>query len=111
MVVGGAKPQGAVQSVERALFLLEQIAEFSDLSLTELSSLIDLPAPTTHRLLNTLVSLGYVRQLVNRRHGLGFGMIRLGDRADTQFAPVARPLTQFCRPACITPVRADVTSA
>lgn len=87
----GSRTPGAVQSVERAFFLLEQIAESSDLSLTELSALIDLPAPTTHRLLKTLVSLGYVRQLANRRYGLGLGLIRLGDRADTQFAPIARP--------------------
>lgn len=91
MVVGGVKTQGAVQSVERAFFLLEQIGEAGDVSLTELSALIELPAPTTHRLLKTLVNLGYVRQRVNRRYGLGLGLIRLGDRADTQFAPLALP--------------------
>ncbi len=91
MVVAGAKTQGAVQSVERAFFLLEQVAEAGDLSLTELSALVELPAPTTHRLLKTLVSLGYVRQLVNRRYGLGLGLIRLSDWANTQFIPLARP--------------------
>lgn len=89
---------GLVQSVERAFFLLEQIADTTDLSLTELSALIDLPAPTTHRLLKTLLTMGYVRQLANRRYGLGLGVIRLGDRADTQFAPIAQPyLTALAR--------------
>lgn len=85
------RASGGVQSVERAFTLLEYIAESTDLSLTELSGLIALPAPTTHRLLKTLIGLGYVRQLTNRRYGLGLGLIRLGDRANTQFAPIARP--------------------
>lgn len=86
-----ARAPGSVQSVERAFFLLEQMAEAEDLSLTELSRLIDLPAPTTHRLLQTMMALGYVRQLPNRRYGLGLGLVRLGGRADKHFAPIARP--------------------
>lgn len=87
-----AKQQGGVQSVERAFYLLELIAESSsDLSLSELAAMVDLPAPTTHRLLKTLVSLGYARQLASRRYGLGLGLIRLGEHADTQFAPLAKP--------------------
>jgi IclR family acetate operon transcriptional repressor len=87
-----AKPHGGVQSVERAFYLLELIAESpSDLSLSELAALVDLPPPTTHRLLKTLVSLGYARQLASRRYGLGLGLVRLGEQADTQFAPLAKP--------------------
>jgi IclR family acetate operon transcriptional repressor len=82
---------GGVQSVERAFCLLELLADNGDLSLTELSASIDLPAPTTHRFLKTLVSLGYVRQLSNRRYGLGLGLVRLAGRVDAQFGPIARP--------------------
>lgn len=85
------KAAGGVQSVERAFYLLELLADHGDQSLTELSAAIELPAPTTHRLLKTLVSLGYVRQLHNRRYGLGLGLVRLAGRVDTQFAPIARP--------------------
>lgn len=85
------KAPGGVQSVERAFYLMELLADRGDQSLTELSAAIDLPAPTTHRLLKTLVSLGYVRQLHNRRYGLGLGLVRLAGRVDTQFAPIARP--------------------
>lgn len=85
------KASGGVQSVERAFSLLERMAELGDLSLTELSATIGLPSPTTHRLLKTLVSMGYVRQLPNRRYGLGIGLVRLADRVDTQFAPIAKP--------------------
>jgi IclR family acetate operon transcriptional repressor len=82
---------GGVQSVERAFYLLELLADSGDLSLTELSAAIDLPAPTTHRFLKTLVSLGYVRQLPNRRYGLGLGLVRLAGRVDAQFGPIAMP--------------------
>ncbi|GAB3918779.1 IclR family transcriptional regulator [Microlunatus endophyticus] len=82
---------GGVQSVERAFYLLELLADSGDLSLTELSNAIDLPAPTTHRFLKTLVSLGYVRQLPNRRYGLGLGLVRLAGRVDAQFGPIAMP--------------------
>ena len=73
---------GGVQSVERAFYLLELLADSGDLSLTELSASINLPAPTSHRLLKTLVSLGYVRQLPNRRYGLGLGLVRLAGQLD-----------------------------
>ncbi|QGN34952.1 IclR family transcriptional regulator [Microlunatus sp. Gsoil 973] len=82
---------GGVQSVERAFYLLELLADNGDLSLTELSASIELPAPTTHRFLKTLVSLGYVRQLSNRRYGLGLGLVRLAGRVDAQFGPIAKP--------------------
>lgn len=82
---------GGVQSVERAFRLLELLAESGDQSLTDLSAAIDLPVPTTHRFLKTLVALGYVRQRADRRYGLGLGLVRLADRVDTQFTPVAKP--------------------
>jgi IclR family transcriptional regulator, acetate operon repressor len=82
---------GGVQSVERAFHLLELLAEEGDSSLTELSASIVLPAPTTHRFLKTLVALGYVRQLPNRRYGLGLGLLRLAGRIDAQFGPIAKP--------------------
>ena len=88
--------KGGVQSVERAFYLLELIADSpSGRTLTELSTLVDLPAPTTHRLLKTLVALGYARQFPSRRYGLGLGLIGLGSRADTQFAPLALPHLEF----------------
>lgn len=82
---------GGVQSVERAFHLLELLADSGDSSLTALSAAIALPAPTTHRLLKTLVALGYVRQLPDRRYGLGLGLVRLAGRIDTHVGPVALP--------------------
>jgi IclR family acetate operon transcriptional repressor len=50
-----------------------------------------LPMPTIHRLMRTLVALGYVRQNANRRYALGSRLIRLGENASKQFGTWARP--------------------
>ncbi|MCG2623318.1 IclR family transcriptional regulator [Arthrobacter sp. I2-34] len=86
------KASGGVQSVERAFELLELLAQAGgQLTLSELSSLTTLPLPTIHRLLRTLVSLGQVRQLPNRRYSLGPSLIRLGEVANKQLGTLARP--------------------
>ena len=71
---------GGVQSVERAFELLEVIARAGgEAALSELAADTPLPLPTIHRLLRTLVGVGYVRQLPNRRYSLGPRLIRLGE--------------------------------
>ena len=86
---------GGVQSVERAFELMELIGRAGgECSLTELSAESPLPPPTIHRLLRTLVTLGYVRQLPNRRYALGPRLIRLGVVANRQLGAVAGPVLQ-----------------
>ena len=86
------KPSGGVQSVERVFELLELITSArEEVSLSELAESAALPLPTIHRLLRTLVSLGYVRQLPNRRYGLGPRLIRMGEVASRQLGAWARP--------------------
>ncbi|MBD8011933.1 IclR family transcriptional regulator [Microbacterium sp. NPDC077391] len=81
-----------VQSVERVFELLELVTDAGgDVTLSELASSTDLPLPTIHRLLRTLVSLGYARQLPNRRYALGPRLIRIGEGASRQFGALARP--------------------
>lgn len=88
-------PSGGVQSVERVFELLELITDSGDdVTLSALSASTDLPLPTIHRLLRTLVVLGYARQLSNRRYALGPRLIRLGDGANKQFGALARPQLQ-----------------
>ncbi len=71
--------------------LLELITDAGgEVMLSELSSSTSLPLPTIHRLLRTLVSLGYVRQLPNRRYSLGPRLIRLGEAANKQLGVLAR---------------------
>lgn len=92
MPVKQAKPSGGVQSVERVFELLELITDAGgEVTLSELSASTDLPLPTIHRLLRTLVSLGYARQLPNRRYALGPRLIRLGEGANKQLGALARP--------------------
>lgn len=87
-----AKTTGGVQSVERVFELLELITDAGgEVTLSELSTSTDLPLPTIHRLLRTLVSLGYIRQMPNRRYALGPRLIRLGEGANKQLGALARP--------------------
>ncbi|WP_410605682.1 IclR family transcriptional regulator [Amycolatopsis sp. lyj-90] len=84
---------GGVQSLQRAFDLLEHLADTGgEASLSELATLSGLPMPTIHRLIRTLVDLGYVRQNTNRRYALGARLIRLGENASMQFGSWARPL-------------------
>ena len=53
-----------VQSVERAFELLEIMANSGgSMALGELAARAELPQPTIHRLVRTLLVMGYVRQL------------------------------------------------
>lgn len=84
---------GGVQSLRRAFELLEHLADTGgEASLSELAATSGLPMPTIHRLIRTLVALGYVRQNTNRRYALGARLIRLGENASMQFGTWARPL-------------------
>jgi len=81
-----------VKSVTRVFDLLELIADAGgDVTLSELSASAELPLPTIHRLLRTLVSLGYARQLANRRYALGPRLVRLGEAANRKFGRIAMP--------------------
>ena len=52
-----------VKSLVRGLSILDRLAEAQDgIALTDLAQRVGLPASTTHRLLNTLVAQGFVRQ-------------------------------------------------
>jgi IclR family acetate operon transcriptional repressor len=80
-----------VQSVERVFELLELVADAGgEVTLSELASTAGLPMPTIHRLLRTLVTLGYARQLANRRYALGPRLIRLGEGASMQLGAIAQ---------------------
>ena len=81
-----------VKSVTRVFDLLELIADAGgDVTLSELSAAADLPLSTIHRLLRTLVSRGYARQLQNRRYALGPRLVRLGEVANRKFGQLAMP--------------------
>jgi IclR family acetate operon transcriptional repressor len=79
---GNRPPGDGVQSVHRALELVEIVAAHGGhLAIGEIADACDIPLPTVHRLLRTLVDRGYMRQLPNRRYALGFRLVPLGATA------------------------------
>ena len=78
-VPGGGYPEHSdkgVQSLERALDIIEALSTERDgLGVTELSKRINLHKSTTHRLLSTLASRGYVRRHDNGSYYLGLRLI------------------------------------
>ena len=70
-----------VQSVQRALSILEIVADHDGIGLTEISKLSQLNKATVHRLLSTLISMGYVEQ--HKKTGfyeLTFKLFQLGNK-------------------------------
>lgn len=86
------RSSGGVQSIERAFSLLETLADAGGtLGLSQLAQASGLPLPTIHRLLRTLVDLGYLRQESTRQYVLGPRLIRLGEASSHMLGTWARP--------------------
>ncbi|MGC5628478.1 IclR family transcriptional regulator [Georgenia sp. Z1344] len=86
---------GGVQSVERAFRVLEIIAAAGgEMTLSDLSATVELPLPTIHRLLRTMVTLGHVRQMPSRSYALGPRLVPLGEAANRQLGVASRPILQ-----------------
>lgn len=72
--------QGGVQSVQRALDLLEVFLEHgSEIGLSRIAGLLNLNKATAYRLLSTLEDRGYVRRNpISRKYTLGIKVFELG---------------------------------
>ncbi len=91
----GGRAAGGVQSIARTFDLLELMADLGGVAgLSQLATRSGLPLPTIHRLVRTLVDLGYVRQEQSREYALGPRLIRLGDSASRLLGTWARPHLQ-----------------
>lgn len=81
-----------VQSLDRAFLILEAMADAGGvISLSRLAPDTGLPLPTIHRLIRTLVDLGYVRQEPSREYSLAPKLIRLGEITSHRLAAWSRP--------------------
>lgn len=69
-----------LQSLDRALSILEVISQQETIGLTKLSLKTGLNKATTFRIVKALKDNGYVRQLSNKQYALTFKMFRLGNR-------------------------------
>lgn len=91
------------QSTVAAFAILEEMARHSESSrVTDLSNALGMPRPRIYRYLQTLVSLGYVRQdPATERYRLTLKLFHLGQAiADgTQLTSAARPVMQALRDA------------
>ena len=89
---GKQRSSGGVQSIERAFTILETLATGGGvMGLSALAAESGLPLPTIHRLVRTLVDLGYMRQEPSRQYALGPRILLLAESASSMLSSVARP--------------------
>jgi DNA-binding IclR family transcriptional regulator len=95
-VNGERSPVAAVQSVDRALSVLEILAAHGEAGVTEVAAELGVHKSTAFRLVAVLESRGFVEQLADRgKYRLGFGVVRLAGAAATQL-----DIAQEGRPIC-----------
>lgn len=83
---------GGVQSIARAFTLLELVAANGGvMGLSQLAQESGFPLPTIHRLVRTLVDLGYLRQEPSRRYALGPRLLVFAESTSTMLNSVAIP--------------------
>lgn len=88
----GVSAASGVQSLDRAVLLLECMADHAEpVRLAELETATGLPLPTVHRLIRSLLHNGYVRQEPSRRYALGSRLVRLGEMAGSTMGSSATP--------------------
>jgi len=93
----GADPATPVQSVDRALTILQMLAESGELGVTEIAGRLDVHKSTAFRLLGSLEQHRLVEQLGERgKYRLGFGIVRLAG-ATTARLDLAREGGPVCR--------------
>ena len=92
------REKGGIQSVERAFGILEQIARSpSGATLSEVSKQLGLHSSTVFHLVQTLVSLGYVRQMRDtKRYRVGRPLFALAAASndDAELVSVVTPVLQ-----------------
>ncbi|MFP5347088.1 MAG: IclR family transcriptional regulator, partial [Actinomycetes bacterium] len=87
----------SVQSVERAMTILEQLASAGECGVTEIAAALGVHKSTAFRLLSTLERGGLVEQSTERgKYRLGLGLVRLAG-ATTARLDLVRQARAVCR--------------
>jgi DNA-binding IclR family transcriptional regulator len=82
-----SRDETPVRSVQRALELLSAVAHGEEMPLAQLANTVALAPSTAHRLLATLVEMGFVQQdPESRRYGVGNRMLGLISAAEQRVA-------------------------
>lgn len=90
------RPAAAVQSVDRALVVLEILAKAGQAGVTEIAAALDVHKSTVSRLIAVLESRGYVEQVSGRgKYRLGFAIARLA-RASSGHLDLGRLSQDVC---------------
>ncbi|AQA06381.1 IclR family transcriptional regulator [Mycobacterium sp. MS1601] len=90
------KAPAAVQSVDRALMVLEIIGKFGSAGVTEIATELGVHKSTVSRLITVLESRGFVEQLSDRgKYRLGFTIVRLAGSTSAQM-----DLAKESQPVC-----------
>ncbi len=93
---GAGSGAGGVQSVDRALTILEQLARGGEAGVTEIAAGLGVHKSTAFRLVATLESHGMVEQTADRgKYRLGVGILRLAGATSARL-----DLVQEARPLC-----------
>jgi IclR family KDG regulon transcriptional repressor len=80
--VGDSKQPESVAAVLKVFAILNALGERSDIGITDLSVRLAMPKATVYRFLQTMKSLGYVRQEADsERYGLAMRTFELGSKA------------------------------
>ena len=80
----------SVQSVDRALRILEILAEQGEYGVTEIASELEIHKSTASRLMSALQARGLVEQLSDRgRYRLGMGLVRLAGTVTSSHSAVS----------------------
>lgn len=90
----GARPVGGIQSVDRAIQILEILAQQGRAGVSEIAAELDIHKSTAFRLLAALESRGMVEQSVSRgKYHVGVGILRLASAVSARLsiAAEARP--------------------
>ncbi|MEV4325088.1 helix-turn-helix domain-containing protein, partial [Microbispora rosea] len=87
---------GGVQSVDRAISIMEILAGRGEAGVTEIAAEIEVHKSTAFRLLGALEARGLVEQTEDRgKYRLGFGLVRLAGSVSMRM-----DVTQQSRPVC-----------
>jgi len=88
---------GGVQSIGRAFAILEEVARNREgIGLADLSKRVGLHNSTTFHLVKTMVSLGYIRQLKDKRYRIGRPLFALAASAldEMEMVSMATPVLE-----------------